>query len=453
METAQNNAHHVRALMTLGLPLIGSHLAQVAIGVTDTLMMGWYDVTELAAVVLATSYFFSLFLMGSGFALAVSPMVAAASAQDDLVQARRTTRMGVWLTLAFAGFCLPLLIWSGPLLLLLGQTPEISELAQQYLRIAAWGLVPALLVMVLKSFLTALERTQVVFWVTVFAALANAGLNYVLIFGKFGAPEMGLRGAAIASVSLHVLSFVFLLFYIRRVLPEYALFQRLWRPDTQALREVYRLGWPISLTLLAEVGLFAASAIMVGWIGTVELAAHGIALQIASLTFMVHLGLSQATTVRTGKFFGARDWPAMRRGGLVGTAMSIGFALLTIIVFLAIPEILLGVFIDPDEPQRAAILAVGVSLMAMAALFQLADGAQVMALGLLRGVQDTRVPMVVAAISYWVVGMPVSYVVGFVFGFGAAGVWFGLVAGLALAGLLFMVRFWGRTLPQLEQVQ
>ena len=189
MAAPRNSIQHAQALIALGLPLIGSHLAQVAIGVTDTLMMGWYDVTELAAVVLATSFFFVLFLMGSGFALAVSPMVAAASAQGDIVQARRTTRMGVWLTLAFAAISLPLMIWSGPLLRLLGQTAEISDLAQQYLRIAVWGMVPALVVMALKSFLTALERTQIVFWVTVFAALANAGLNYVLIFGKFGAPE------------------------------------------------------------------------------------------------------------------------------------------------------------------------------------------------------------------------------------------------------------------------
>jgi len=436
---------HARAILTLGLPLIGSHMAQIAISATDTVMLGWYSAQALAAVTLASSsIFFTLLIVGSGFAWAVMPMVAKAASEGDEVQVRRVTRMGFWLALLFTAMVTPPMIWSEPWLVLLGQDAETAALAQDYLRIAGLAMGPGLLVMVLKGYLSALERTQVVLWVTVGAAVLNAALNYVLIFGHFGAPELGLRGAAIASLSLHVASLVALVIYARRVLPEHDLFRRLWVPDWAAFRAVWRLGWPISITSFAESGLFAASAIMMGAIGTLELAAHGIALQMAALTFMVHVGLSQAATVRAGRALGQRDIAGLKRGGAVAIGLSVAFALATILLYLAIPELLIGAFLSPDEPARNEILAIGVLLLYMAALFQFADGAQVMALGLLRGVQDTRVPMVMAALSYWGVGLPVGFVLGFYSPLGGVGIWLGLVVGLALAGGLLMWRFWGR---------
>lgn len=443
MTKTMTNRNHVRAILTLGLPLIGGHLAQMAIGVTDTVMLGWYSVEALAAVVLGSTYFFVLFIFGSGFAMAVMPLVAAYDAEDDEIGLRRATRMGLWLSVGFAMIALPAMIWSPAVLDLLGQGPNLADRAGDYLKVAGWGILPALLVMVLKSYLAALERTQVVLWITLLAAGVNALANYALIFGNWGAPELGVMGAAVASVTTQCVSLIGVVIYVLIALPQHSLFVRLWRVDGQMLLRVFTLGLPIGLTTLSEVGLFAASSLMMGWLGTIPLAAHGIAIQLASLTFMVHLGLSNVATIRAGNAYGRRDVPHMKRGAVIVTVLSLVFALLTMVGFVGWPEPLISVFMQDDEPARAEILAIGTGLLVMAALFQLVDGAQVVALGLLRGVQDTKVPMVMAAVSYWIVGMPCSYLLGFVLGFGAMGIWAGLVAGLAVAGLLLNARFWG----------
>jgi len=434
---------HARAVLTLGLPLIGSHVAQFAITLTDAVMLGWYSVESLAAEVLGGTLFFVLFIMGSGFAWAVMPMVAAAQAADDQTQIRRVTRMGAWASLLFGLATLPLMVWSTPVFLALGQDPAISGLAGQYLSIMGWGILPALWVMVLKSYLAALERTQVVLWVTVAAVGLNIMVNHALIFGNWGAPELGVRGAAIASLTVNIASLVALALYVMRVAPDHALFQRFWRPDAEALRAVFRLGWPIGITNLAEVGLFAASSVMMGWLGTVPLAAHGIALQITSVVFMVHMGLSNAATVRAGQAHGRGDSRALRDGAAVVLALSLATAALTMGLFLAVPELMLGLFLGPEDPDRWAVIAIGTGLLAAAALFQLVDAGQVMALGLLRGVQDTRVPMIMAAISYWGVGVPASYVLGFPLGLEGVGIWLGLAIGLACAAMVMLARFWG----------
>ena len=435
---------HARATLVLGLPLIGSHLAQMLLHVTDMVMLGWYSVTALAAAVIATSTFFVIFILGAGFAQAVMPMVASAIGRGDDVQVRRDTRMGLWLSIAFGVLAYPLFWWSEPLLLTLGQKPEVAALGQEFLRIAGLGMIPALLVMVLKSYLAALERTQVVLWVTLTAVGVNIAVGWALIFGNWGAPEMGVRGAALASVTVQVLTAVALAIYAGW-LPElrrFRLFQRFWRPDWHALHQVFKLGMPIGLTSLAEGGMFEASAIMMGWVGTVQLAAHGIALQAAALTFMVHLGLSNATTVRTALASGAGDAVAVRRGGRVAIGLSMMFAVVVVILFLTFPEAIISVFLDRAKPEAAQILAFGTSLLAVAALFQVADSLQVMALGLLRGVKDTRVPMLIAALSYWGIGIPASYLLAFKAGYGGVGLWLGLVIGLSVAAGLLMTRFW-----------
>lgn len=441
---------HIRAVLVLGLPLIGGHLAQFAIGLTDTIMLGWYGVESLAAVTLAGTLFYVLFLMGSGFAWAVMPMVAAFEAESDETNVRRATRMGIWLSMFFAALAMPLLWWSEPILLLLGQQASVAADAAEYLRVAGWGIFPALMMMVLKSYLAALSRTQVVLWMTVLAALANVVVNYALIFGNWGMPELGLTGAAIASVITQSIAMIGMMIYAVFVLPEHALFQRLWRPDWDMFSNVFKVGLPIGLTLLSEVTLFAASALMMGWLGTVPLAAHGVAVQLASASFMLHLGLANAATIRASQAFALKDRPQLMRGAISVIGLSLGAALLTIMMFLLIPESLISIFLEPDDPVRGQIIAIGVGLLAVAALFQLVDGAQVIALGLLRGMQDTGTPMVIAALSYWVVGIPASYILGFPMGLGGVGVWLGLVLGLACAGVLLMMRFWGTSLAQMQ---
>jgi len=439
--TQMPKGQHAKAILSLGLPLIGGHLAQFSIGLTDTIMMGWYSVEGLAAVTLASTFFFVLFIFGSGFAQAVMPLVASQFAENDDVQMRRTTRMGLWMSFVFALAVMPLFYFSEGLLLALGQTPELSAQAQVYLRIAGWGVTPALGVMVLKSYLAALERTQVVLCVTLIAMVVNGFANYALIFGNWGAPELGLRGSAIASLGVQILSLLVIAGYVLWALPQQKIFARLWKPDWDAFFLVGRLGVPIGFTILAEVGLFATSTLMMGWLGTIQLAAHGVALQLASLTFMIHLGLSNAATVRSGNALGRKDPDHLMRGAKVVIAMSLLTAFLTIIVFVIIPEPLISIFLDRDESNRAEIMAIGALLLLMAGIFQLVDAAQVMALGLLRGLRDTKVPMSLAIFSYWVVGVPCSYVFGFAFKYEGVGVWGGLVVGLAVAAVLMTERF------------
>lgn len=441
---------HARAVTTLGLPLVGGHLAQIAIGVTDTVMLGWYGVDALAAVTLASSYFFVLFLMGAGFAFAVMPMVATFDAEDDEISIRRVTRMGLWLSLAYAVVIMPFMIWSEALLLLMGQTETVAADAQNYLRIAGYGMFPWLVAMVVKSYLAALERTQVVFWIAVLTTLCNGLINYALIFGNWGAPELGIAGAATASLVTQAIGMVGIVAYALYVLPHHQLFVRFWKADWEMLSRVFRLGVPIGFTGLSETGLFAATAVMMGWLGTVPLAAHGIALQCASITFMLHLGISNVATIRAGNAYGRGDRDHLARGARVVFIMSLITAVLTSVVFLVWPEPLVLVFMQSSEPTRDQIVAIGVGLLAMAAMFQLVDGAQAIALGLLRGVQDTTVPMFIAAISYWVVGMPCSYIFGFVLGYDGIGVWMGLVLGLACAAILLSARFWRVILGRVE---
>jgi len=434
----------VRASLTLGLPLIGSHLAQFAIGLTDSIMLGWYAVEALAAQVLGSGLFFLFFIMGSGFAWAVMPMVARARAETDETQIRRVTRMGLWLSILFGTAALPALWWSGALFGLLGQPPAIAEMAEAYLRIAGWAIFPALLVMVLKSYLAALDRAGMVLWATLGAVVVNVAVNYLLIFGNLGFPELGIEGAAWASIAVQVASLAVLVVYVARAQPAHAMFQRLWRPDWEAFGTVFRLGWPIGLTNLAEMGLFAASSVMMGWLGALPLAAHGIALQIASATFMVHLGLSNVATIRAGRAMGRGDTVELRQGALTVLALSGVMAGLTVALFLGLPEPLIRLFLDPADPDLDRVVAIATGLLAAAALFQFADAAQVMALGLLRGIQDTRVPMLMAAVSYWGIGVGASYVLGFTLGWGGVGVWLGLALGLASAGAMMLTRFWRR---------
>lgn len=434
---------HLKATLLLGLPIVGSHLAQMLITLTDTVMMGWYGIDELAAVVLASSIFFVLFIVGSGFAFAIMPMAASAEGEGDTKQVRRVVRMGLWISLIYCAIMMPLLWNFEAILLAIGQAPEIAKLAQTYMHVVQWSMFPAMLVMVLKSYLSALERVNLVLWVTILAAILNALVNYALIFGNWGFPEMGVRGAAIASILSTLLSFGFIALYVYLLpaLKEYAIFTRFWRSDWPAFWEVFRLGWPIGATMLAETGLFSATAILMGWLGTTELATHGIAIQIASMAFVIYLGFSTAGTVRAGRALGRGDIAGIWRVAVTVLGLQLFVAALVIVMFLAIPETLIGAFLTDGSVEASDIVAYGVGLLLVTALFQIPDGVQVVALSLLRGIKDTKVPMILAVISYWVIGMPVAYILGFVWGYGGVGIWAGLVIGLTVAAVTMLWRF------------
>lgn len=437
---------HIRAVLVLGLPLVGSHLAQISVQLVDTIMLGWYGIEPLAAGVLASFAAFVIFITGSGFAFAVMPLVAEAAENGNTQRIRQVTRMGIWLSLLYAAACLPLMIWSAPILISFGQKPQLAALAQDYLRIFGLGFFPSLTIMVLKSYLSALERTAIVLWVTLGGAVLNAVLNHMFIFGNWGMPEMGLRGSALASLLVQIVSCTVLCFYTMRnpLTAPHCLFQRIWKIDVPAFTTVFRLGWPIGLTNLAESGMFSASALIVGLLGTVPLAAHGIALQISSITFMVHVGFSSAATVRAGQAFARQDWSRLILGAKAVVSLALLVVLICTIAFLTIPELLMRGYLSPDDPDLPDILRIGTGLLAVAALFQLVDAGQIMALGLLRGIQDTKVPMYFSAFSYWIMGIPASYLLGITFGLGGLGVWLGLVVGLVVASSLLWWRFFNR---------
>lgn len=434
---------HIKATLKLGLPLVGSQLAFIGLGVTDTVMLGWLGAKELAAGVLGTQLFFLTMIAGSGMANAVSPIVANALGAGDNRSVRRSVRMALWGSLVYAILASWHLWFSAPVLLFFGQDPELTQLAQSYLRIAMWSLAIALFHNAIRSYLTALELAGIVLWATLAGLIVNALINYALIFGNWGAPALGIRGAAVATLVTSILMFAIMTVYAitRSELKQYALLQRIWMPDRAALSEVFRLGWPISLTLLAEVSLFSISSVMMGWIGVIALAAHGIALQIISVIFMVPLGLTFAATVRVGRAVGRKDPLGLYRASMTSILISIIFATIAAFLLILIPETLIGLFLDAGNPDASEILKIGVPLLAVAALFQVADTLQVIAAGLLRGLKDTRIPMLIAVFSYLGCGLIAAYGLGFGLEWGGVGVWFGLAIGLTLAAVLLLWRF------------
>ena len=434
---------HFKATLSLGLPLIGSHLMQMVPGLTDTIMLGWYGVDELAASVLAHSLFFIILIVGSGFAITVMPMVASAAAIDDKTSVRRSVRMGLWISIIYSIFFIPILLFSENVFLILGQEEHLAKSAQTYLRIAGWSIVPGLLIMVLKSFFSALERPNVVLLSLIIGGLVNIVLNYTLIFGNFGMPELGLTGAAIATLVTTILSILILLYFclFKDEYSSYLIFNNIWRIDIEAFKEVFKLGLPVGITMLAESGLFSATAVMMGWFGTNALAAHGIAIQISGITFMIYLGLANAGTVRVGRAVGREDNSGLKLASISVIILTIGAVLIVAFTFLSVPKPLLMLFLSPSHVDTPSIILIGVPLLAIAAIFQIADGLQVVVLGLLRGLKDTAIPMVITTICYWGVGIPCSYLFGFVFNWGGKGIWFGLVIGLTLASVFLSSRY------------
>lgn len=431
------------SLLGLAWPLIVAQLAQMALFTTDVIMIGWLGPSYLAAGNLASS-FFNLFLIG-GFGLvgAVAPLVAQAIGARDTRSVRRTVRQGLWLALILAAILMPIFWNVRPILIALGQDPATAELSETFAHYALWLTPAALMLVVLRSFLSAKGDTRIILGITVMGVCVNAFTDYALIFGHFGFPRLELRGAGISTslVNYVMLGLTFAYILTHRRHRRYHLLVRLWKPDWPRLLGVLRMGGPIGLMTMAEVGIFTVAALMMGWLGTAELAAHAVALQLAGLTFMVPLGLSQATTVRVGIAYGARDPQGIRKAGWMSLLLAALFMSSTCTLFLVAPHTLVGLFLDPTDPDNAAALAFAAAYLGIAALFQLFDGTQVVAASALRGLGDTAMPLIVAIIGYWGVGLPVAWFGGFVFGLHGVGIWLGLASGLAFVAVILTIRF------------
>ncbi len=432
--------------LALGLPLAGAQLAQMAINTTDVLMIGRLGAEELAASVLAFNFYMLVWFFGMGLLQAVIPLAARARGQRKMRDLRRAVRMGFWISVVF---CIPVwlvLLFTESILLFLGQDPELAALAGLYMSYLQWTMLPALLIMAVRGFLTVMERTQVVLWATIAGALVNAVADYALIFGEFGFPRLELVGAGIASVFSASTTFLFLLAYSiwHPKLRRYSILGRIWRSDWPVFFQIVRLGTPIALTIIAEGSLFAASSIMIGWLGTLPLAGHGIALQVASITFMVPVGFSVAAMTRVSLAAGRGDHAGVGRAGWTALGVTIAFMGCFAIAFWTIPEVLVGFYLDLDDPEARQVLTYGTSFLLVAAVFQLADGGQIIGVNNLRGLGDTTIPLFYALFGYWVVGISLSLGLGFAAEWGGVGVWCGLAGGLASVALLANLRFANR---------
>jgi MATE family multidrug resistance protein len=435
----------VRATLLLAYPLVLTNLTQALIHATDVVLLGWAGPRTLAAGALGVNLFMAFIVFGMGLVTATAPMLARelGARRHSVREVRRTVRQGMW---AAAAMTLPVwvLLWnSEPILLALGQDPELSADAARFVRALQWGLLPALLFLVLRSFVSALERPIWSLVVGIAAVICNAFLNYVLIFGKLGFPALGLLGSGIGSAVTNLLMFVGLALVVtrHRRFRRYRLFGRFWRPDWRRFADVWKLGLPIAITLGLEVTIFNAAVFIMGLFGTASLAAHAIAIQIAALSFMVPLGLAQAVTVRVGLALGRNDPAAITRAGWTSFALGVGFMAMMGLIMVSVPHSLVYLFLDESDPANAAVIGLAVSFVTVAALFQVVDGAQAVGAGMLRGLHDTAVPMVYAAVGYWVIGLGVGLGLAFGLGWEGAGLWVGLAAGLAMVSMLMLARW------------
>jgi MATE family multidrug resistance protein len=380
-----------------------------------------------------------------GLVGAVAPLIAAelgrrAHAVRDV---RRSVRMGLWCSIIL-GLVGMAVCWNGEALLLVtGQAAEISARAGHFLDILAWAMIPAIMATVLRMFVSALGRASYATAITFLALCVNALGNWLLVFGNLGAPALGLQGSAIASVTTSVATIIAYAFVIRvdRRLRRFRIIGNFWRAEWRRFREIWRIGTPIALTVLAEAGLFSAAGFLMGWIGEAQLAAHAIALQVASVAFMVPYGISQAATIRVGMAYGACDADWVARAGRCAAMLGIGFMAATALVIWAFPRLILSAYVDVDAPANAAMVGFALQFLVVAAAFQLFDGAQVVMAGALRGLQDTRLPMVIALFGYWVPGFGVAYVLGFHTPLAGTGIWFGLATGLIVVSIMLLARW------------
>jgi MATE family multidrug resistance protein len=443
----RSTREELAATLALAWPLVLSNLASSAISTTDVLMLGWLGPEPLAAAALVVNLYNLLLFTGVGLSVAISPMIAAAFGRkvEAVRESRRSFRMGLWLVTLYAVPATLVLSYAQPIFLALGQDPALSARAADYCAIVQWALWPTLLGFACRNLLTALGRAWVPLVVGVVGVGLNAFLNYALIFGHFGLPRLEIEGAAIATLVTHLAMLGAQMLAIWKLprLRLMHLFGHWWRPDWARLEELFRLGLPIGLTWSFEVGVFSAAIYLMGLIDTVSVAAHVIALQLAAFAFMVPLGLAQAATVRVGYGFGAGDPVWISRAGRVAIGCALLFAGASALVMWVFPAELAGLFLDSAAPDSAAVLALAVQFLLIAAVFQLADGAQVIGAAILRGLQDTRVPMLFAAFGYWVVGIGVGAVLAFETELEGQGIWIGLAAGLGVVSVLMLWR-WSR---------
>ncbi len=446
-DIAVTSGHELAVELTetlrLAVPIALTQLGQIAMMTTDLVLIGRLGDEAVAAAALAHTVFFISFTFGMGLVSAVAPLAAQAFGARNPRSVRRALRVGLWAALVMSLPMMVLPLFGERILLTLGQAPAIAHLAQRYLFGLAWGITPALWFLAIRGFMGAVNRPEPGLWITLAAIPANAVLVYLLIHGELGLPRLELFGAGLATTTINSAMFLAGLWFVtdRRPFRKYHVLGRIWRIDWTLMRQLIVIGAPISLSFLLEYGLFAAAALLMGLISTTALAAHQIALQIAAILFMVPFGVGMAATVRVGHAVGRGDGPAVKRAGSVATSLGIVFmSAMTLVVFLGRFAIARFFFGEATE-SAGGVIDLTAMLLMVGATFFVADGIQTVAAGALRGMNDTRIPLLFAVISYWLIGFPAAYGLAFRMDLGAVGVWIGLSCGTAVYAVLLVLRF------------
>ncbi len=432
------------ALVRLAIPLAAANLGQTLIGAVDTAVVGRLGKVELGAAGLGNSVFFTITVLGMGVMLGLDPLIAQAVGANESTRARRTLWQGVWLAV---GLGVPLslaVVALGTLLERFGIDPVTAERTRAYVSARVWGLAPFLVFVALRGYLQAVSSTRPVVVAVVVANVINLPLSWLLVFGDaglaplglpaVGIPKMGVAGAAWASTACTLLQMAVLAFGVRRLTRGAESGVR--RPEPALMKKALGLGTPIGLQLLAEFGVFSLVNVLMGNLDARSLAAHQVAITIASATFMVPVGIGAATSVRVGQAIGRQDVPGTRLAGMTGIGVGMGFMLCAATAFLLLPRLLAGII-----TSEADVIEAVVPLLFVAAIFQLSDGVQAVAAGALRGAGDTRFPLLANLGGHYLVGLPLGVLLGFGMGWGARGLWWGLSAGLTCVAVALALRF------------
>ncbi len=429
--------------LKLAVPMAATQLGQIAMMTTDLAFIGRLGDAAVAAAALAGTIYFVAFTVGMGLMSAVAPLAAQAFGARDPRGVRRSLRAGLWAALLISLPIMAFPLRGEQILHALGQADEPARLAQQYLFGLVWGVAPALWFIAIRGFMGALNRPQPIFWITLAAIPLNALLVYLLLYGEFGLPRLGLFGVGLASASVNGATFLAGLWFAtqRKPFKRYHVLARLWRIDWALMRQLMIIGAPISISFLLEYGLFSSAALLMGMISTTALAAHQIALQVTAILFMIPYGISMAATVRVGHAVGRNDAAGVRRAGLVAMGVGVAFGVVLTLAVIVTRFAIARLFLGENLANIDATILLAAQLLLVGATFFITDGLQTIAAGALRGINDTRVPLLFAAVSYWGIGFCSAYVLAFFTPLGAAGVWVGLSLGTLVYATLLILRF------------
>lgn len=435
----------LRATLRLAAPLALANILQMAVFATDVMFVARLGQESLAAASLAVAILAVVMMGLNGVTSAVAPLIAAEIGRrsNAVREVRRSLRMALWLAVLLGIVGIGLCGMSGGLMAATGQAPHVAKISEGFIKVLSLALLPMGLANVLRTFVSALGRPLFATVITGLSIVVNIIGNYAFVFGRLGAPEMGLNGSAISSILTATMTVIAYVLVIRgdKRLRRFHVFGRFWRAEWSRLREMLALGLPIAATLIAEGGLFSGAAFLMGRIGEAELAGHTVALQVAAFAFQVPFGIGQAATIRVGYYFGAGDRAGIGRAASAAIAVGLGFTVVSAAVMLLAPRLILSAYVDVHAAENAAMVALAVQFLVVAAIFQITDGIQAVVAGALRGIQDTRVPMLIAVLGYWLAGFMTSVGLGLFTPLRGMGVWIGLAVGLTIAAALLLGRW------------